>query len=204
MEHNTSRRHITVEEHVVTFGKMDIVEALDSELAGEGIMVAPRITRLCVAVGEETVVGPTRLLEMLRTAKEDIPEEAELVLAVRWRKEVSNAAVAARPGSLPRTAPPPVKTAGRCATCQGVPAIDGPTPDCEDEDGCGMVRAVKGELPIVQTEVPQGTANIGHGGGGRGANEPPPGVLVNRETGEKAFADRDGRPYGHHDDYEDR
>ena len=38
MEHNTSRKVLTIEEHVVTFGKMDLVEVLDGELAGEGIM----------------------------------------------------------------------------------------------------------------------------------------------------------------------
>jgi hypothetical protein len=32
----------------------------------------------------------------------------------------------------------------------------------------------------------------------------PPGVLVNRETGEKAFADKNGMPYGKHDDYSAR
>ena len=210
MEHNTTRKVLTVEEHNVTFGKKDLVELLDEELAGEGILVAPRITHLSVIVGDEepVVVGPNRLLEMIRAAKDDIPEDAELVLAVRWRKTVATRAGAPAVGSRPASpyaapVPHPAPSGAVCPSCQATPAVEGPTPDCEDENGCGMVRAVKGDMPIVQTQEPEGAARIGQGGGRR-PGEPPPGRLVNRETGQVAFADRDGMPYGVHEDYSKR
>ncbi len=202
MTHNTNIKHLTVEEHVVTFGRMDLVEMLDAELAGEGVVVAPSITHVCVAVGKEMLVGSKQLMEMLRGCKEDIPEDAELVLAVRWRKEVSSNAV--RPAGTASPAytgvPVPVQTAGICATCQATPAVEGPTPDCEDAEGCAMVRSVKGDMPIVKTQEPKGGAQVGQGG--QRVNEPPPGVLVNRETGQRAFADGTGNPYGVHEDYQ--
>ena len=205
MEHQTNRKQLVIEEHVVTFGRMDIVEALDAALAEEGVMVTPSRTSVCVAIGKDALIDAVKLMEMLRAMKEDIPEHAELVLAVRWREEVSSNAVSPA-GALPLarlggTVPQPVQTVNpsECETCGGVPAIAGPTPDCEDEDGCARVRRQKGAMPIARTVEPQGGSTVGQGG--RGANEPPPGVLVNRETGQTAFADQTGNPYGVHEDY---
>ncbi|HET6496119.1 MAG TPA: hypothetical protein VFH61_12235 [Thermoleophilia bacterium] len=195
MEHQTNRKIVQIEEHVVTFGRMDLVEALDAELASEGVMVTPSRTSVCVAVGKDALVDAERLMMMLRTVKEDIPENAELVLAVRWREEVSSNAVS--PAGLPvarvagTAGPAPVINPSECATCGSVPAIVGPTPDCADESGCARVRRQKGEMPIARTVEPDGASGIGH--------RAPPGILINRETGKRAFADQTGNPYGNHD-----
>ena len=53
---------------------------------------------------------------------------------------------------------------------------------------------------IPKTVIPQGAPSIGMGGQGFAA----PGILTNRETGEQVFADKNGSPYGRHDDYSTR
>ncbi len=145
---------------------------------------------------------------MIRTAHEGIPEDAEIVLAVRWRQEVEVQATAPT-----RRAPPtPILPAGvepdagyleeetggdSCATCGGVPDIQGPTPGCHDVNGCARVRQTKGEIAVARSVEPDGAPNVGIGGRGPGTQ-----MLVNRDTGEKVFADKTGRPYGKHDDYQ--
>ena len=84
----------------------------------------------------------------------------------------------------------------QCRTCAAVPDLHGPMPDCMDAMGCGRVLREKGQLLPPRTVLPPGAPSLGMG--------PAPGVLINRETGAQAFADKNGMPYGVHSDYSNR
>jgi len=96
----------------------------------------------------------------------------------------------------PPQAPPQQQQqrAPTCTTCGGQPDVQGPTPECMDPLGCGRVLQQRGPMPVGRAVPPPNMGAVGAGilrGGG--------GKLVNRETGESAFADATGGPYGAHD-----
>jgi hypothetical protein len=199
---------VTIEEHSVTFSKADLAGMLEGE--AEGGLVDERDLAVGVMVGKDHIIGPNQLLEMVRSVDQEIPEGAEVVLAVRWRQEVEVTQapprnLAAEPLMPAGVAPTPDGYAAApgnnasCRTCGSVPAIQGPTPDCNDALGCALVRAEKGEIGIARSVEPEGAPQIGVGGQGPGTR-----MLVNRETGEKIFADKNGGAYGRHDDYSAR
>lgn len=233
MERKTSRRTIQIREHVVTVTKADLAEALQGELAGEGIAVKAEDLRVCVGLAENKIIGPDQLRTMLRGQVEGMPDGAEIVLAVRWREEVEapvNPPAPAAPMGhpppqygYPQYAPPPPQYAPQqyappppqpqyaqpqpqagptCPACGSQPSIQGPTPDCHDPMGCGPVRAQRGNLPVGRAVPPPNVGSVGAGilRGGEGGG----GKLVNRETGETAFADLHGGPYGVGHDYDNR
>lgn len=103
------------------------------------------------------------------------------------------------PAQQPQFRQPMAPGAQQCRTCGAVPDVQGPTPDCMDAAGCGRVLRERGQLLPPRTVPPPGAPGVGMGPGRVG-----PGKLVNRATGEVAFADRNGMPYGKHDDYQKR
>lgn len=218
MKRNSQRRLVTIEEHSVTFGRDDLLELVQAEepemfaSLDERDMTPSLVIQTTDKDGEakHAVLQPARLIEMMRSVDEEIPENAEVVLAVRWRKEVEAQAM---PPVAGRVQPPtPILPAGvdhdtsylaeaaasgeSCETCGGVPDIQGPTPDCHDVSGCARVRTTKGEIAVARTVEPENAPRVGIGGTGPGTHK-----LVNRETGETAFADKNGMPYGKHEDY---
>jgi hypothetical protein len=233
MQRETNQRTICVEEHVVTVTKDDLAEALQGELAGDGIMVKADELRVCVGIGESQIVGPSQLRDLLRAQIEGLPDNAEIVLAVRWREEVEAPAHPPAPAGQPHYPAPqayypppgyyppqpqyqppppqyqqppqqpqyqqPPQGGPICTTCGGQPDLQGPTPECADPMGCGRVRAQRGDLPVGRAVPPPGVGSVGAGILRGGAS-----TLVNRETGETAFAAHDGRPYGVGHDYDNR
>lgn len=225
MERKTDRKTIQVEEHVVTVTKSDLVEALLIEFRDEEeIAVKPDEVRVCVGLGQDKILGPSQLMEILRKQIENLPENAEVVLAIRWREEVEAPdyppARVGRPGYHqpqpqpqpyyppqpqpyypppqpyypPPQAPPQHQGGPTCTTCGGQPDLQGPTPECGDPMGCGRVRVQRGEMPVGRAIPPPGVGNVG-AGILRGSGQ----KLFNRETGEEAFADQHGAPYGKFD-----
>jgi len=207
MKQNTVKKVVSVEEHSVTFDRRDLREVMEQEDPEASVSIKTLVPGLVVDFGEGPQLLPSsRVMEMLRTYNADIPEDAEIVIAARWRREeeitIAQASAGLMQSGMPlnlpantRTGPPP----GSCGTCGGVPDQQGPTPECMDANGCARVRSLRGDLPIVRTVTPTGPgANVGLGGGapGRGTQ-----ILTNRDTGQTAFADKEGRPYGVHDDY---
>jgi len=220
MKHESKRKVVTVEEHLITFNRDELADLLKDVLPEE-TEIDPRDIKLCAVVGNaESVIGPTDLKKIAREKVEDIPDDAEIVFSVRWRKEVERPPAAPmvspamyqaqQAGMVPPPAAPAatlpadsemVASGAPCGTCGSVPDLHGPTPDCEDEEGCGRVRHLKGELPIATAKPRESEASVPGTGvpgvqGGPGTR-----YLVNRETGERVFAGEDGSPYGHHDDY---
>lgn len=226
----SQKKVVTIEECALQFDKRDLAEMIEAE--NPETTVDPRDVTVCVSApaGEESrvgdlsapgtrVIGASQLLEMARSRNQEIPEDAEIVISVRWRKEVEcgfvpaqqpmYAAASQQPMPMYAAAPQqPMAAPGgqqidpqdamQCATCGGVPGIQGPTPDCQDVLGCGRVRQLRGDLPVPKALDVQGAPQVGVGLGApmRGTQK-----LTNRETGKTVFADRDGAPYGHHDDY---
>lgn len=216
MKAMSSRKVVQIEEHAVQFDKRDLAEMIESEDPTN--TVDPRDLTIFVSAttagsSEPKGYGASQLLEMARSKNSDIPEDAEVVISVRWRKE-TDAPQMPVPQYAPQYAPAPAgyvpnhsqqggaiapQDARQCATCGALPAVQGPTPDCHDVNGCGAVRQLRGELPIPKAVDAPNAPQVGVG---LGAPSKGTKLLINRETGEKAFADRDGRPYGKHDDYQ--
>jgi hypothetical protein len=149
---------------------------------------------------------------MVRALNEEVPENAEVCISIRWREEVEVdpkqlAAMQARAQAPQGTGVPPGQPIMRgvgpvCITCGGYPEGAGPTPDCEDESGCGRIREHYGDMPVPTVAAPGGAgAHVGLGGGGGGGARKV--VVPDKETGaaKTVFAGKDGAPYGHHDDY---
>jgi len=217
MKHESKRKVVTVEEHLITFNRDELADLLKDVLP-DADDIDPRKIRLCAVVGDaESVIGPSDLKRLLREKVEDIPDSAEIALSVRWRQEVEGAVdpspamyQAQQAGMVPTapTAPLPadsemIANGAPCGTCGSIPDLHGPTPDCEDAQGCGRVRRMKGDLPIATAKPAQNEDRIpgtgmpgGAPGSGAGTR-----YLINRETGQKVFADEFGAPYGFHDDY---
>lgn len=211
MKHESKRKVVTVEEHLITFNRDELADLLRSALP-EDTEIDPRSINLCAIVGDdaENVIGPSDLRKIARSQVEEIPEDAEVVLSIRWRKEVEGIAhpapapAAYAPAAAP-VAPPAdgemVASGAPCATCGSVPDLHGPTPDCEDAVGCGRVRRLKGEMPVPKSAPAQSAAHVPGTGGPAGQDGPGTHYLVNRDTGEQVFADQMGGAYGHHEDY---
>jgi len=219
MKKLSQKKVVTVEECALQLDKRDLAEMIESE--SPETTVDPRDVTVCVSapasedarVGDlhapgTRIIGASQLLEMARARNQEIPEDAEIVISVRWRKEVEGGFVPApQPMYAAPTQPMMAAPGGQqidpqdamqCATCGGVPGIQGPTPDCQDVNGCGRVRKIRGDLPVPKALEVQGAPQVGVGLGApmRGTQK-----LTNRETGKTVFADRDGQPYGHHEDY---
>lgn len=222
MKQNTVKKVMAVEEHSVTFDKKDLREVMEQDAPDRAHEIKQLIPGLVVDFGDGPQLLPaSRVMEALRAYNSEIPEDADLVIAARWRREeeitipvagatpgfsrgpVAHAPVGPQAGVpiLPTGVVPPAGNGPACGTCGGYPHAEGPTPDCIDPAGCAHVRATKGELPVQQTQTPTGPgANIGVVGGiGAGAGQAA--ILTNRETGETAFADKNGSPYGVGYDY---
>ena len=219
MKEQTVKKVMAVEEHSVTFSKKDLREVMEQEDPSASVGIKTLVPGLVVDFGEGPQLLPSsKVLEMLRAFNPEIPEDAELVIAARWRREeeITIPVAGVTPGFargpvahntqpgvplvLPGVTPPAGAPVVPCGTCGGSPDAEGPTPDCAAEQGCARVRATKGELPVVQTVTPTGPgANIGPVGGVGGSGRSQ--LLTNRETGETAFADKEGRPYGVGYDY---
>lgn len=224
MKSMSTKKVVTIEEFAVQLDRGDIAELI--EMDNPTNTVSPRDVTVCVSapsdearvgdfsVAQTRIIGASQLLEMARTKNPEIPADAEIVLAVRWQKAVEgaqiqpmqpqyapSAMVPAPPGYAhvaPGGQPIAPQDALQCATCGGVPGIQGPTPDCQDVNGCGRVRALRGDLPVPKSVDPAGAPQVGVG---LGVGTPGTKMLVNRETGQKVFADKKGAPYGVHDDY---
>lgn len=224
MKEQTVKKVMAVEEHSVTFNKRDLREVMEQENPENAHAIRQLVPGLVVDFGEGPQLLPSsRVMEALRAYNGEIPEDAELVIAARWRREeeieipvagvtpgfarghVQHAPAVAQPQpGVPLVLPgvaPPGGNGPACSTCGGYPHAEGPTPECQDPSGCAHVRATKGDLPVQQTVTPTGPgANIGVVGGiGQSASRAQ--MLTNRETGETAFADKEGRPYGVGYDY---
>lgn len=196
MKHKTNCKLVRVVEHLISLTPRDIAVLISSH--GDRA-VTQRDIDLVATVSSDagpTAVEAETLLAWAREFNEDIPDEAETVLAVRWQEESDAGVPPPAQIVLPSaaTAVPSIAASGAiCSSCGGVPDLHGPTPECEDAAGCGRVRRLKGDLPIpktVTTEERMPDYPV------KGAS-----VLVNRETGKTAFAAANGAPYGVAHDY---
>lgn len=225
MKRESSKKFVTIEEHHLILDTADLMHALESDDPSRVIDSPPLQPMLVV---DKAAVAPADLMAMLRKMNPEIPESARLTLAVTWQEQVEidpaqmqQAASPAyqppayQPPHYPHQQPPqgytgqppagyqppvtqhPPGSAMQCRTCGTLPMLHGPTPDCMDVQGCGRVLRERGQLLPPRTVPPPGAPSMGIGASGAS----PPGVLVNRDTGETAFADKNGLPYGHHDDY---
>lgn len=217
MKH-VNKRVVTVEDHAVTVSLREVLE-LAVQDDPERSAIGPHDTQLQVVLGvsltegREVLAGST-LLDLLRASNEDIPENAEIVVGVRWRKETEVSAP--RLGVVPSNVQAQTaQTIGQlgvdpshvvvCSTCGAVPALQGPTPECVDPNGCGMLRVRFGQMPIPQAALPPpGAPGAPAAFPGMGSLPTSPGLAINRETGEKAFIAKDGSLYGKHDYLKDR
>jgi hypothetical protein len=192
METKRTTKIITVEEHEAQLAPDDIAEILD-DLTDAA--VTPDDITICVLLSDEKgAFGADEILAAARAQNKDIPKDAELILTLRWKREVES--VATPVGNAHKVIS--AQDGFHCRTCGALPAVYGPTPDCHDAEGCGKVRQEKGEVAIP-TIAP---AAMGNGVHVPGNNAPlPPNIAVNRETGERAFLSKDGSLYGKHDDY---
>lgn len=200
MRINSNRRTVTIEEHSIQLDKTDLAEMIEIEQGEEGTGVNARDLTVVVtheSVDGTTSFGATQILEIARSIHNEIPEDAEVVLALRWKREEETPTA---PTPIQRLVAAdgltPPQNATRCPTCDGTPYIDGPTPDCHDESGCGLVRREKGEIVIPKAIAAANSPVLM-----KDSLTPPPGMMVNRETGQRAFMAKDGTPYGVHDDY---
>lgn len=227
MKHVRTAKVVTLEDHAVTVSLRELAELLVADNPGEHVDIDARRLSIQVVVGSDDPDGQrtpfpaSALLDLIRSGNGEIPEDAEVVLAVRWRKEVDvgsapqpSGAVMAMPGvgmaqaAAAVGADPSLATV--CTTCGGVPVFQGPTPDCHDPVGCGAVRQRYGAMPIPVSQPPQQ-----QGPWVPQQPTPPPsnpaaalripkGRAYNPQTGEVAFLDRDGQPYGKGDYVKDR
>jgi hypothetical protein len=219
MKTETDRRVITVETHTASFDLQDILFALNQVNPDE--VPEDASPRAVVALGTG-IIDSTQLLLALRQLNGEIPEEAEVGISIKWRVEKEGPPPAPPQQPQQHQAPPQViyaappqqhyqpppgpqypqapQNAAQCRTCGGVPNVHGPTPGCMDAQGCGHVLRTRGQPMIPRTVPPQGAPQVGLGG----AAFAPPGRLINRETGEQVFADKNGMPYGRHEDYSTR
>lgn len=229
MKHESTRKVVMVEEHHVLLSKQDLLAVMESQNPEE-LLTEADIQPMLHLGDSEKAMGARSILDLVRVMNKDIPENAEVVLAVRWREETESQQQPQQPQQqmmmMPaqmmmqppvtyqppqqhagrglqqpppmqqQQAPPPVVQAQQCRTCGAVPDLQGPTPDCMDAMGCAHVRSQRGNLPVPTSVLPDGGPSIGLGGGGDPTRMPGTQMLVNRETGEKKFASRDGTPYG--------
>lgn len=227
MKRESSKKIVTIEEHNVILDEADLMHALEADDPSRVIDNPPLQPVLFV---DQEAISPSALMTMLRTMNPDIPEGAKLVLAVTWQEQVEVDPSQMQqqlppqqfpPGPMPYFNPyqymqppagqppmqppiaqpqPPQPTpqaqGQQCRTCGAVPMVHGPTPDCMDAAGCGRVLRERGQLLPPKTVPPPGTEGVGMGSPPTSAQ-----MLVNRETGESVFADKNGMPYGRHDDY---
>jgi hypothetical protein len=227
MKRESSKKIVTIEEHSLILDQADLMHALEADDPSR-VIDNPELKAI-LYVGQEAV-APSALINMIRAMNPDIPEHAKLTLAVTWQEQVEIDPAQMQPMPPPQYAPPPQyyqqqpppytghPPAGyqppmqppvaqptpqahgqQCRTCGAVPMVHGPTPDCMDAGGCGRVLRERGQLLPPKTVPPPGAPDVGIGTGA-----PAPGILINRETGETAFADKNGMPYGRHDDYSAR
>lgn len=211
MNVKSTRKVITVDEKEIHLSRDELAAMLEEEFSTEDepLLISPRAVKIEVTVGKQKVTMG-QILELVRGRNAEVPEDAEVVLAVRWQREVEGAqqTVIQPTGNFVPNVVPAAGGAGvTCPSCGTIPEVEGPTPDCFDPQGCGFIRRTKGEI-IPAKAVAEGEAPI-IGSGGPGAGVPPgapsrlpPNVAVNRETGERAFMSRDGSLYGKHEDYQ--
>ena len=163
MNHVSTRRVVQQEEHAVTLSAKEIVDML---IADDPVRVCdPRDLAIQVTIpadeGKRIGFGANQLLELIRTHNQNVPEDAEVVIAVRWCQETEVKGLAAgASGQSVRAAANMAQVASSvgadpalavaCSTCGGLPVFQGPTPDCQDQAGCGAVRARYGNMPIAQ------------------------------------------------------
>jgi len=237
MKHVRTAKVVTLEDHAVTVSLRELAELLVADDPSEHVDIDPRRLSIQVVVddsnaeGRRTPFPASVLLDLIRANNAEIPEDAEVVLAVRWRKEVEpnhpsqSAAVMAAPGGaggmgMIQAAAAAVgadpNLAAFCQGCGAVPVFQGPTPDCHDPGGCGAVRQRYGQMPIPVSQPPQqgpwmtpGQAPMMVPQAAPPANPAaalriPKGKAYNPQTGEVAFLDRDGQPYGKGDYVKDR
>jgi len=221
MKH-VSKRVVSVEDHAVTISLAEIHELAIQDDPARGAVPSHDVQVQVVLSASDAesreVLGRQAILDLAQSANPDIPNDAEVVIGLRWRTEqeikATKPGVVAAP--LPGQAAPAVQTVGQlgvdpalvvvCGTCGAVPALQGPTPDCVDASGCALVRARLGVM-AVPTAVPSAQPTYYSGQPQQAAPAPPPvppGRALNRETGEVAFVARDGSVYGKHDYIRDR
>ena len=217
MKHVSTKRLVQQEEHAITVSAKEIVDMLiadDPERVCDSRDLALQIT-IPAGEGKKMAFGASQLLDLIRTHNATVPEDAEVVIAVRWCQEtevkgnVQNASIptmraAANMAQVAQQVGADPALAVACSTCGGLPVFQGPTPDCQDQAGCGAVRARYGNMPIAQSAPAQpGQGMVGNGGSGAPMGVPK-GQAINRETGEKAFIAKDGGLYGRHEYIKDR
>jgi hypothetical protein len=217
MKHVSTKRVVTLEEHAITVSAKEIVDLLVHDNPEQ--IVDPRDVSIQVTIpadeGKRQPFPASALLELIRAANGDIPEDAEVVIGVRWRQETEVTAAVGAPVQMVRAAAnvqqmavaagADPSLAGTCQTCGAIPVFQGPTPDCQDQTGCGAVRARYGNMPIPQSVVPQQPGVVqGMVNSGPPMTPLPKGRAVNRETGETAFISKDGSLYGKHEYLNDR
>ena len=204
----SARRAVVIEDYGVQVSEQDVLGLLREAGTAPGIHARATIQVGVSDGGEATVLESQTLMELARAKNPEIPADAELVLAIRWRREVPAGApvnglvmpgVALGAPAVPQAGLP--SQGAPCGTCGGSPWAEGPTPGCQDTTGCSEVRKRRGELPVIPTAEPvvAGQAPRAPGEGpGR-----PTGIVTNSVTGKKAFMGAGGVPYGHHE-YEEK
>ncbi len=220
MKHDTIRKYVSIEQHFVSFSRRDLAKLMGEDERDLFITITAGKDAESMFTAEDVLkMALEKLNETDEEGKEigaGIPDDAEVSITLGWRREVEIG-----PGQMPMHAPAPMQMApqsallpaptfdpravgdvANCRTCGGVPDMQGPTPDCQDPAGCGRVRAQKGDLPVPKALDPQDGQQITMGAGGiiPGAG-PGTQMLVNRETGQRVFAAKDGMPYGVGYDY---
>lgn len=259
MKHVSTRKLVTLEEHVSTVSMRELLELIIADDPTN--VVRERDMKLQVVMpsneeeGKNVVFPASTILELIRTTNQNVPEDAEVVIGVRWRQEteiqpgqqiaptgqvippmpvmqpgvpmVAQVAQVTQALGADPSLPPAI-----CATCGSIPVVHGPTPECNDEQGCGPVRARYGNLPIPQSVPSQAGVPVVNNQGPppqqpspwqTGMQQPmmqpqmmqqpapvpqglriPKGRAFNPQTGEVAFLSKDGQPYGKGEYIDDR
>jgi len=222
MKHRTSMKTVQLVEHTVVLSNRDIARLLTANRDGR---VSARDIEVVIHVKSKDkddvpeMIALEDVLEMAIEMNEDIPEDADVAPAIRWREESQGQLAPQAPVSVYTGYQPPQQRmpayrspspqssyaaptpqvpadAPACATCGAAPDVEGPTPECQDPHGCGRVLHIRGPLPVGTSVAPEDNGPI-MPGSVHGTVK-----LTNRETGEQVFAAADGMsPYGKHEDY---